>query len=80
MRTPILISPRQTDRQYNADEREGTLYIRVNDTHSNFRVVTAQVSKPGKWTELIAGKSRPAIASAFEAALLDKTPSSPALN
>ena len=55
---PALVSPRSTDRQYNVDEREGTLYIRVNDTHSNFRVVTAPVSKPGDWTELIAGDDR----------------------
>ena len=56
--TPVLVSPRRTDRQYNVDEREGTLYIRVNDTHPNFRVVTAPVSKPGDWTELIAGDDR----------------------
>ena len=56
--TPVLVSPRKTDRQYNVDEREGTLYIRVNDTHPNFRVVTAPVSKPGDWTELIAGDDR----------------------
>lgn len=55
---PVLVSPRKTDRQYNVDEREGTLYIRVNDTHSNFRVVTAPASKPGDWTELIAGDDR----------------------
>ena len=55
---PVLVSPRQTDRQYNVDEREDTLYIRVNDTHPNFRVVTAPVSKPGEWTELIAGNDR----------------------
>ena len=55
---PVLVSPRQTDRQYNVDEREGTLYIRVNDTHPNFRVVTAPVSMPGDWTELIAGDGR----------------------
>ena len=56
--TPVLVSPRRTDRRYDVDEREGTLYIRVNDTHPNFRVVTAPVSKPGDWTELIAGDDR----------------------
>src|SRR5205809_6983982 len=55
---PVLVSPRKTDRQYNVDEREGALTIRVNDTHPNFRVVTAPVSKPGDWTELIAGNDR----------------------
>ena len=55
--TPILVSPRKTGREYNVDERE-TLFIRVNDTHPNFRVVTAPVSKLGDWTELIGGHDR----------------------
>ena len=41
-----LVSARRTDRQYNVDEREGLLYIRVNDTHPNFRVVAARLSTP----------------------------------
>lgn len=52
---PAMVSPRQTGRQYNVDEREGTLYIRTNDTHKNFRVVTAKIDKPGEWQELIPG-------------------------
>jgi oligopeptidase B len=55
---PLLVSPRLTDRLYDLDEREGILYIRTNDTHLNFRVVTAPVSAPGAWTELIAGSDR----------------------
>ncbi len=55
---PLLVSPRKADRQYDVDEREGTLYIRVNDTHTNFRVVTAPISAPGTWSELIAGSDR----------------------
>ncbi len=39
---PVLISPRKENRRYDVDERDGTLYIRVNDTHVNFRIVTAQ--------------------------------------
>ena len=72
--TPVLVSPRKTDRQYDVDEREGTLYIRVNDTHPNFRVVTAPVSKPGDWTELIAGNDRHYIRSVttFENLLVDR--------
>jgi oligopeptidase B len=54
----VLVSARRTDRQYDVDERESTLYIRVNDMHSNFRVVTAPVSTPGDWTELIEGHDR----------------------
>lgn len=52
---PVLVSPRQTGREYHVDEREGTLYIRTNDTHTNFRVVTASVDTPGEWQELIPG-------------------------
>ncbi|MCC6886936.1 MAG: S9 family peptidase [Hyphomicrobiales bacterium] len=55
---PLLVSPRVTDRLYDLDEREGTLYIRTNDAHTNFRVVTAPVSAPAHWTELIAGSDR----------------------
>jgi oligopeptidase B len=55
---PVLISLRQENRRYDIDERGGTLYIRVNDTHVNFRVATAKVASPGTWTELIAGSDR----------------------
>jgi oligopeptidase B len=55
---PLLVSPRKPERLYDVDERDGTLYIRVNDTHVNFRVVTAPVSDPGAWSELIAGDDR----------------------
>jgi len=55
---PILVSPRVPKRLYDLDEREGTLYIRTNDTHLNFRVVTAPVSAPSQWTEIIAGSDR----------------------
>ncbi|WBX85767.1 S9 family peptidase [Sphingosinicella microcystinivorans] len=61
---PVLVSPRKADRQYDVDEREGTLYIRVNDTHPNFRVVTASVAVPDQWSELIAGSDRHYIQSA----------------
>jgi oligopeptidase B len=55
---PLMVSPRVKDRLYEIDERAGTLYIRVNDTHPNFRVVTAPVSEPGRWSEMIAGSDR----------------------
>ena len=55
---PVLVAPRVTDRLYDLDEREGVLYIRTNDTHLNFRVVTAPVSAPGEWREIIAGSDR----------------------
>ena len=49
---PILISPRQPGREYDVEEHDGTLYIHTNDTHPNFRLVTAPISAPGEWTEL----------------------------
>ncbi len=55
---PTLVAPRQSDRQYDVDEREGLLYIRVNDTHPNFRVVTAPVGTPDQWSELIGASDR----------------------
>jgi oligopeptidase B len=55
---PVMISPRKENRRYDVDERGGTLYIRVNDTHVNFRIVTAKVASPATWTELIAGSDR----------------------
>ncbi len=55
---PVLVSPRQTNRLYDLDEREDILYIRTNDTHLNFRVVTAPVSQPDAWTQIIPGSER----------------------
>ncbi|MCB2075467.1 MAG: S9 family peptidase [Novosphingobium sp.] len=52
---PILVRPREKGVEYDADEREGTLYIHANDTHENFRLATAPLDNPGKWTTLIEG-------------------------
>jgi oligopeptidase B len=55
---PILVSPRQTKRQYSVDVRDGTLYILTNDNHVNFRLATASVAKPSDWQTLIAGSDK----------------------
>ena len=52
--TPRLVSARQEGREYDVDEHDGWLYIRVNDTHPNFRLVKAPVDDPGEWRETIA--------------------------
>ena len=52
--TPRLVSARQEGREYDVDEHDGWLYIRVNDTHPNFRLVKAPVDDPGEWREAIA--------------------------
>ncbi|TNE39226.1 MAG: S9 family peptidase [Sphingomonadales bacterium] len=51
---PRLVSARLEGREYDVDEHEGTLYIRTNDTHPNFRLVKAAVDTPGQWEEVIA--------------------------
>ena len=53
--TPILVRARQTGVEYDADERNGVLYIHANDTHENFRLATAPLGNPGEWTTLIDG-------------------------
>lgn len=52
---PILVKPRRKGVEYEADERDGTLYVLANDTHENFRLATAPLSAPGEWTTLIEG-------------------------
>ena len=52
---PILVSPRKKGREYDVEERDGTLYILTNDEHINFRLATASLDAPGTWTTLIAG-------------------------
>ncbi len=53
---PRLISARQTEREYDIDERDGMLYIRTNaDGAEDFKVVTAPVEAPGaeNWVDFI---------------------------
>ncbi|MEM6734118.1 MAG: S9 family peptidase, partial [Myxococcota bacterium] len=54
---PRLISKRQANHQYDVDHANGTFFIRTNDTHENFRVVTADESNPVQenWKSLIEG-------------------------
>lgn len=51
---PRLVSARVPGREYDVDEHEGTLYIRTNDTHPNFRLVKAALETPDQWEEVIA--------------------------
>ncbi|NTS65284.1 S9 family peptidase [Sphingomonas sp. HHU CXW] len=52
--TPILVAPRQSGREYDVDTHGDTLFIHTNDTDPMWRLVTAPISAPGSWTELIA--------------------------
>ncbi|MET0589422.1 MAG: S9 family peptidase [Novosphingobium sp.] len=53
--TPLLVKAREKGVEYDADERDGTLFIHANDTHENFRLATAPLDNPGEWTTLIEG-------------------------
>ena len=55
---PVLVRARKTGVSYDVDVRGDTVFIRTNDTHPNFRLVTAPIAKPGEWTELIAPSDR----------------------
>ena len=50
---PILVAARKPGREYDVEEHDGTLFIRTNDTHTNFRLVTASIEQPSEWSELI---------------------------
>jgi len=52
-----VISPRCSGHEYDVDHREGRFYIRTNDTHKNFRLVTApqEHPEPEHWETLIDG-------------------------
>ena len=55
---PLLVRARAPGVSYDVDVRGDTLFIRTNDTHPNFRMVTAAIAKPGEWRELIAPSDR----------------------
>jgi len=50
-----LVAPRVQEQEYDVDHHGEHLYIRVNDTGRNFRLVKAPVSSPGResWTEVV---------------------------
>ncbi|NMA97426.1 MAG: S9 family peptidase [Phyllobacteriaceae bacterium] len=53
---PRVVSPRLTDREYEFEERDGTLYIRTNaDGAEDYKIVTAPADNPAaeNWTDLV---------------------------
>jgi oligopeptidase B len=46
--------PRDKGHKYNLEHRDGRFFIRTNRVAKNFRAVTAPVSDPSNWTELLA--------------------------
>jgi len=55
---PVLVSHRQTGREYDLDVRGTQVFVRTNDSHVNFRIATASLAAPGDWTDLIPGDDR----------------------
>lgn len=51
---PIMVRPRTTGVEYDVEMHGETLFIHTNDVSTQFRLVTASLSKPDEWTELIA--------------------------
>jgi oligopeptidase B len=49
----LCVAPRQPGREYDVETHGDTLYIHTNDTDPMWRLVTAPLSAPGEWTELI---------------------------
>ena len=50
----ILVAPRNSGVEYDVDEHDGTLFVHTNDTDPMWRLCTAPIADPSKWTELIA--------------------------
>jgi oligopeptidase B len=48
---PMLVRARQPHVEYDVEEHDGTLFIHTNDTHPNFRLVTAPLERPSEWAE-----------------------------
>jgi oligopeptidase B len=57
--TPRLVSLRKAGRSYVVDHGGGdALDILTNDTHPNFRLVTAPLAQPDRWSELLPAQDR----------------------
>jgi oligopeptidase B len=50
---PILVRAREVGVEYDAEDHGATLFIHTNDISTQFRLVTAPLSAPTTWTELI---------------------------
>ena len=51
---PILIRARKVGLEYDVEDHDGTLFIHTNDISTQFRLVTAPLETPDKWSERIA--------------------------
>ncbi len=55
---PRLVAPRRAGHQYSLSHRGDRFLVVTNDTHRNFRLVTAPVDEPGEssWAEVLPGR------------------------
>ncbi len=58
-----MLLPRTADHEYDADYDNGRLYFRTNKDAKNFRVVSAPVSNPSQWTDVVAARPNVKITS-----------------
>lgn len=54
---PILVRARKAGVEYDVEAHDDLLFIHTNDTSTQFRLMTAPISKPEEWTERIAASS-----------------------
>ena len=50
------VLPRRKGHKYAVDHRAGLLYFRSNRDAKNFRLVTAPLTEPSQWTEIVSGR------------------------
>ncbi len=65
---PFLVAQRKTGREYNVDEREGTLFILTNDNGAeDFKIVTSDILSPGadSWQDIVPHRPGVLILSSF---------------
>jgi oligopeptidase B len=57
---PMLVAVREPGVEYDLEHARGRFFIRINDTHKNFRLVTAPEETPQRahWQEAIAGSDK----------------------
>jgi len=44
------VLPREKGHKYDVEHRDGVLFLRTNKDAKNFRLVSAPVAEPGRWT------------------------------
>jgi oligopeptidase B len=52
-----VVLPREKGHKYELNHRDGLFYIRTNKGAKNFKIVTAPVSDPSQWKELVPHKT-----------------------